>query len=185
MKQIRTQIFETNSSSSHSLNFRKKDPKLNYAGLDEYVKKDKKLHMKFGQFGWGYDEYEDAYNKLSYLLTMIIETKKATFCRSGITSLDEYYNLDEFILVEAIITEHVKDCTGIIIDSKVEFNPYDDPEIDINNKSRGYVSHDGYIDHQSCEYYGCLDDFLNDYETDIENFIFDENIQLIIDNDNH
>lgn len=186
MKQIRKQIFETNSSSTHSVNFRKNSDKYDWTALDEYVNKDdNKLHIKFGEFGWGYDEYEDAYNKLSYVLTMIMETKQADYCHTGITSLDEYYNLDEFILVESIITEHVKDCTGIVIDSKVVFEPYDDPEIDIKNESHGVIEHDGYIDHQSCEYYECLDDFLNDWGVDIESFIFDENIQLIIDNDNH
>ena len=48
-----------------------------------------------------------------------------------------------------------------------------------------YLEHPGYIDHQSCEDYGCLDHFLNRYGVTLEQFIFDPNVTLITDNDNH
>lgn len=185
MKQIRKNIFETNSSSTHSVSIA--NPKLNYDQLIDYVNPDDNMiHIQFGEFGWGYDEYEDAYNKLAYLLTMILETRKATFCRGGITTIDEYYMLDEFILVESIVTENTPGCKGICIDNDgFKFNEYDDPDIDIKNESHGYLDHNGYIDHQSCEDYESLNDFLEDWGTNITDFIFNENIQLVIDNDNH
>lgn len=185
MIQERKNIFETNSSSTHSVCLTN-EPKYNWNELDEYVNsEDKRLHIKFGKFGWGYDEYDDAYNKLSYLLTMILEIRKAYFGQEGIKTLEEFYNLDEFILVESIVLEHTSDCLGIVIDdSELKFNPYDDDNIDINNSTRGYVSHNGYIDHQSYEDYECLDDFLEQWDTNIEDFIFNESLRLVIDNDN-
>ena len=185
MRQIRKRIFETNSSSTHSVSIT--NPKLDLSQLDEYVDPaDHYIHIQFGEFGWGYDEYEDAYNKLAYLLTMILETQHATFGRSGFTTLEEFYMLDDFILLESIVTEVAKDCKGInIFNDGFKFNPYDDPEIDIKNESHGWLDHEGYIDHQSCEDYRCLADFLEDWGVSIEDFIFDENIQLVIDNDNH
>lgn len=46
-------------------------------------------------------------------------------------------------------------------------------------------SFNGYIDHQSYEDYRSISDFLDDWGTDLVNFIFNPNITLIIDNDNH
>lgn len=187
MIQERKNIFETNSSSTHSVCLTNAANKYNWNELDEYVSsEDKRLHIKFGEFGWGYDEYEDAYNKLSYLLTMILELRKASFGQEGIKTLDEFYSLDEFILVESIVLEHTSDCLGIVIDdSELKFIPYGDDNIDINNSTRGYVSHNGYIDHQSYEDYTSLCDFLEQWETSIEDFIFNESVRLVISNDNN
>lgn len=186
MKQLRKNIFETNSSSTHSVTINGKD-KYEWDALSGYVDdEDGKIHVELGEFGWGYDEYEDAYMKLSYLLTMILELRKATFGHTGIKTLEEYYNLDEFILVESIVVENTPGCKGIELkNADFNFNPYDDPEIDIKNETQGYLDHNGYIDHQSYEDYECLDDFLNSWDTSIEDFIFNESVQLIIDNDNH
>ena len=186
MIQERKNIFETNSSSTHSVCLTNATNKYNWNELDEYVSsEDRRLHIKFGEFGWGDDEYEDAYNKLSYLLTMILELRKASFGKEGIKTLEEFYSLDEFILVESIVLEHTSDCLGIVIDdSEIKFIPYDEENIDQSIEIKGYVSHNGYIDHQSYENYKCLYDFLEEWETNIEDFIFNESLQLIIDSDN-
>lgn len=187
MRQIRKSIFETNSSSTHSVNiYGASNPPIYEYTLGEYVDPaDHYIHIQFGEFGWGYDEYEDDFNKLQYLLTMILETHKATFGHGGIKTIDEFYMLDDFLLVESIVTEHIPECKGIcIFDDGFEFHEYDDPEIDINNESHGYLYHNGYIDHQSCEDYHCLGDFLEDWGVSVEEFLFNPHVQLVIDNDN-
>jgi len=186
MKQIRHNIFETNSSSTHSVSLTNMSSDIpNFEQLDSYVDPaDHYIHIGFGEFGWGYNEYVDAYTKLQYLLTMILETNKCDFGKPiGIKSIEEFYLCDDFILLESIITEHVKDCKGInIIDPDIKLNVC---EIEGTDEVIQYVTHNGYIDHQSCENYNCLADFLNDFETTIEDFVFNENVMLLIDSDNN
>lgn len=59
---VRRGVFESNSSSTHTVavaNFEYSiDDALNL-----------KEHISVGEFGWGYDEYNDSINKLSYFLT--------------------------------------------------------------------------------------------------------------------
>ena len=183
MKQIRNNIFETNSSSTHSISLTNMSSDiLNFEQLDSYVDPaDHYIHIEFGEFGWGYDEYVDAYTKLQYLLTMIMEIHG-----NELETFNDFYNLDEFILVESIVTEHIKGCKGIhIFNDGFKRNAYEWSDENGNPIKRYWISFDGYIDHQSCEGYCSLAEFLEDWEISIENFIFDENIELIIDNDNH
>lgn len=180
MKQTRKSIFETNSSSTHSVTIKNND-KYNYTDFivdpaDHYI------HMTFGEFGWGYDEFIDPMTKLQYLLTLLLEINKATFGREGITTIDEFYNLDEYILIESIVTEHVEGCKGICIyDDGFKVNEYEGP----NGETRYWTTHNGYVDHQSCEGYTSLYDFFEEWGTGIEDFIFNEKIELVIDNDNN
>lgn len=189
MIQERHSIFETNSSSTHSVSFNSGlfDSIVDTSQLDSYVDPaDNCIHIKFGEFGWGYDEYTDAYTKLQYLLNMIMETHKEEFCHEGEVSIEDFYNLDEFILLEATITSNVKDCKGICIyDDGIIKHSYEGKNKDGNPCTGYYITCNGYIDHQSYEGYNCMMDFLNDWETTIEDFVFNENVMLIIDNDNN
>ena len=68
-RQIRRKVFETNSSSMHSLTVEK-------LGVTEYLHVDEvenKVIVNYGEFGWGYDEYTDPETKLSYLITMLAQ----------------------------------------------------------------------------------------------------------------
>ena len=120
--------------------------------------------MSYGEFGWGYDAFDDPINKLSYLITMIGEIYNIDGWYTDRHESDlreEMENNEDFQKVNNLIKTACK-CDGIYVDS---FN--------------------GYIDHQSYEDYRCIDDFLNDWGTDLVNFIFNPNISVIIDNDNH
>ena len=186
MRQTRNSIFETNSSSTHSVSIRgaSNPPQYEYT-LGAYIDPaDHYIHIPFGEFGWGYDEYEDDYNKLQYLLTMIAETHKSNYYHPDYTSVDEFYNLDDFILLESIVCEHIPGCKGICIASEITDKIYDDVT---DKEGNPYHSIDinGYIDHQSYENYTCLADFLEDNEITIEEFLFNPYVQLIIDNDNN
>lgn len=186
MKQIRNNIFETNSSSTHSVSLHNSSKPENLIyDLEAYVDPaDHYIHVPFGEFGWGYDEYEDSYNKLQYLLTMIAETHRHYY-NPEYTNNDEFYNLDDFILLESIVCENTPGCKGICLASEITCEVHDDITNEQGDKYNWISFSNGYIDHQSCEDYSCLADFLEDNGLTIERFLFDENVQLIIDNDNN
>ena len=170
MKQIRESVFETNSSSTHSVSINHRDTSIDlvryYETLIRHIDFDNLIHVSYGEFGWGYDAFDDPMNKLSYLITMIGElyniegwynynNQSNESMRHEMEEIEDYQKVNELI-------KTVCKCDGIYIDS---FN--------------------GYIDHQSYEDYHCIDDFLNDWGTDLVNFIFNPNVTVIIDNDNH
>lgn len=67
-RQIRKSVFETNSSSTHAICITKK--KDNYKLPDH-------IDFEFGEFGWECEEYNDTYNKASYLITAIFSFSKS------------------------------------------------------------------------------------------------------------
>lgn len=66
-KKTRRNVFETNSSSTHSICLTKNNI------LD---KKSDHIHFTFGEFGWEMETYNSAYEKAQYLYTAICENKK-------------------------------------------------------------------------------------------------------------
>lgn len=64
MRQVRRGMFETNSSSSHSIVL-SKSKQLTGKILAE----DGRIVIRPGEFGWGVDRHTDAYTKASYCLT--------------------------------------------------------------------------------------------------------------------
>lgn len=169
MKQIRNNVFETNSSSSHSLTIG------NNKNLDRstlQVSYNKRVAVEFGEFGWGYTIYTDQETKLSYLCTLWWETE----CRN-IKNIDDIFKTEGYILIDKAIAEYCN-CSGIFIADKqisIGFHYDNNPRFNIT----------GYIDHQSSyEDYSSIQDFLNYYKITIIDFIFNSNIELVIDNDN-
>lgn len=147
MFNIRRNVFETNSSSSHSISIKSNSGELtpNYIYIDE----DNIMHTEFGEFGWGYETYTDQSNKLSYVVTMM-------GALSG-TYDESLYEYGPFIHLKEDLIEYTG-CSDLVIDS-----------------------FDGYVDHQS------VCNIVEDY-CEVENyinFIYNSNIKLIIDNDNH
>lgn len=66
MKQVRNNVFETNSSSTHSICITKDDI------LDE---KTDIVGFSIGEFGWECDEFSSLWNKASYLYTGLLYTE--------------------------------------------------------------------------------------------------------------
>ena len=66
MKQIRKGVFETNSSSTHSICIAK----------DTELSIPKSLHFSFGEFGWEKDRLDSIEEKASYLYTGLIANKR-------------------------------------------------------------------------------------------------------------
>lgn len=65
MKKIRTGVFETNSSSCHSLSINDTDILLDYLIPNEYGE----VTIEPGEFGWQWEKFNDAATKASYCLT--------------------------------------------------------------------------------------------------------------------
>ena len=179
-KQIRVGVFETNSSSTHSVSIGNGEKEL--LGLYKYEEynllthqyfEDNYIHVTFGEFGWEQKTYNDIITKLEYALTMLVCLQHDA---EGIKTIEDFYALPEFQEINQLVANHC-DCDGILIDLS--------SEAEFGFKGGYYLEHPGYIDHQSCEDYGCLDDFLNRYGVTLEQFIFDPNVTLITDNDNH
>ena len=186
-KQIRNGVFETNSSSCHSLSINKAS-KIEYDKdmFEDWIHDDdNKLHIGFGEFGWGYDVYNDPLNKLEYALTMVLETEGR--------NIDDFYETKGFKLIDEFV-RNTFECDGVAIDDEIEKithqpTKWDNEKMtwveDLSRPVITWLSSDGYIDHQSCEGYSCLQDFLDDWNVSLEDFVFNPGIKLIIDNDNH
>ena len=169
MKKIRFGVFETNSSSTHTITINgklKKDlPKSIFKGKSIVIR------LEDCEFGWGFDFFTDAHNKLKYAIMMVIETE-AGKCEK----LEDVYNLEGFKTIKSVVKEDI-----ILEDDKFCQKSF----IRDDGSEHRYLEHSGYIDHQSRENYKSLKDFLDDNEIDILNFIYNTNVDLIISNDNY
>ena len=127
MKQIRNHVFETNSSSVHTIS-------ISNEGLEPSklrMNKDGKVVVPFGSFDSDYRIYNSQEEKLSYLLTQCAYL----YCLWSDKWIDEFNNKDikmfyenhKFKCIEHAIVDYVPNCTGIVIEE-----PYS-----------------AYIDHQS------------------------------------
>jgi len=170
MKVIRRNVFETNSSSTHSISI--KSGEINNSNL--FVNyEDNKVHVKFGEYGWGYDKLRTQSERLSYVCTMLVETEG-----KNVLSVDEFYNTNGFKQINDLIASKCN-CDGI------SFGELKMENYNWGDTNRVYLDFDGYIDHQSCEDYLNIDEFLKDWNVTLEEFIFNDGITVIIDNDNH
>ena len=169
MKQIRRNVFETNSSSSHAISFSNSKHTLDYTQLipDIYGV----IHTWFDEFDWGYYGYADtnsAQVKLSYLITQICETNdcpRPWCCKEyelqeaaeAVMETDDFKMLEEDII--STLKEHGIPAEKIIVEANQE----------------------GYVDHQSvCAIRNILPDECGTYS----DFVFDKGYDLLITNDN-
>jgi len=87
MKVIRSGVFETNSSSTHSICITKNN-----------ILDDKQDFIKFtiGEFGWEHEKYTTPYEKAQYLYTAILENKQYDLIYKIKTILDSHNIKYEF-----------------------------------------------------------------------------------------
>lgn len=157
MKVVRKGVFETNSSSMHSLaiiNANDYNPEYNYP-------KNKTLYVYPAEYGWGYERLTEPDEKLSYLFALAASS-------NGLRWLD---NQDEVFVDRFFDLSEVKKIYDTMSDIGIAIN------FVIDKSSDHYF---GYVDHQSIE---TIDTFLGDIP--IKDFIFNDKYMVIIDNDNH
>lgn len=117
--QVRSAVFETNSSSSHSLTLGKARLAPLMATEDEL--RTGKIHVALQEYGWGWERLYTARNKMSYLATQV----KGQYD----TSSDASFNAS----IEYGPLQLLKDLVHELTGCKIEF---------LNSES-------SYIDHQS------------------------------------
>lgn len=107
---IRKNVFDSNSSSVHTLSISKDGLETNKLKFD----KNGYIHVDYGQFDKTHDIYDTQYEKLSYLVTLCYYCTYGT-CATEDTS--QFNSIEEFIM-------DYTGCEGIIIDRITE--PYID-----------------------------------------------------------
>jgi hypothetical protein len=162
--QIRRGVFETNSSSSHSISICEAAPMV----YDLPVTANKKVRVRCGEFGWGVYSFSDSETKLSYLVTALCQGIPFIEKGAELPVFEEYISNSPHYSHYNRLVNVIKECcdaTLEIVPGNDEFYPY------------------GYIDHQSSSV--AFDEVLNKGELHICKFLFCAHSILKIDNDNH
>ena len=118
-KLIRNGVFETNSSSCHSISIDKNNK--NFTASSLYVDEDGCVTLTGGEFGWGQEEYFDALTKANY-------------CAQDIYRYDwssDSYSLDEY--KKNMLIDVIKEQTGCT-----------DVLFDIQSLKDGYIDHESH-----------------------------------------
>lgn len=153
IQQVRAQVFETNSSSTHSIALNTLTPLTK--STDYTITKDGAFHIPYYEFGWGYEEINEADLKAAYLYIYIQDWVRP----KSSADADAYLDLFEKV---------------IFTQTKATSFSFDPPD-----KWHGA----GYIDHQSVESRDL--DYLFASPEPLTNFVFCRNSILTLDNDNH
>lgn len=153
---IRHGVFETNSSSSHSIAIDDSADLLDMPFTQEDTDRGF-VEIECGEFGWEQNTYSCVYSKLSYLVTSIASS----------LPYDENYTVEDIYDMEGFktINDAVKEHSGLTV------------RIISSSGWRGF----GYIDHQSSD---VPREALVNKET-IKRFLFSPKSFFETDNDNH
>lgn len=148
-------VFETNSSSTHSISISGGEGIVDNIFPD----RDGVLRLTGGQFGWEHEEYNDSLTKADYC---------AVFTKSE--SAAKQRAMLEKVLLEVTGAKKIKYCFSSDYTATVD--------------DEGDTIHCAYIDHQSdfCEGGACMAAFKD--EQTLKNFIFNPSSVLTTSNDN-
>lgn len=159
-------VFETNSSSCHSLAIRDNIDTLEDARTDNYVNSIAELvsdltpehNLKFEyeeelEFGWGPEVKSSVRDKIAYAIA-------------------SEYDIGE---IEEIIRRHIPEFNRIKLLTIKETWRRDEKSLDPDALYTGYIDHDSL---------GALQSYLARYNISLEEYIFNSNFAMIIDNDN-
>lgn len=202
MLQIRKGVFETNSSSTHSISIEKQSDVKDYNDLHLYMNNNNEVETMFGSFGWSGPVLTTVAQKLSYLLALVTATELSKYFYAKETRVvkevsesgweyvkreDDFLENGEEAELEKIYTNlpgYIKIKEALEAKGyKLVFKPYNSIHIYTYSMDSWYPL--GTIDHQSCKDYNDLEDFLNcNSISSVEEFLFDPKVSIIIDNDN-
>jgi hypothetical protein len=181
-------VFETNSSSCHSLSLQ-----LNQDGeletnptlfSDFHIGEDGKLFFSTDEYGWEISELYSFYDKLSYVMTYCITTdsyEDFMFVLKVLHDVTQFQSLyyENFNLLVGTWDDDT-DRVEFAHDSMVKFVFVDDLDIYSFFKRVNGETY-SYIDHQSID---LLDDVIKD-EYKLKNLLFCKQSYIQTDNDNH
>lgn len=158
MIQIRKNVFETNSSSTHSLVISQKERSYNYClPVDD----DGTLTIAFGEFGWGPELLTAPIEKLSYLVTDRID----------MYDIPEEIKDDEDAVQEAIMeSENIREIVEVVMSCCPDVKRV---RFELNDSWNPF----GYVDHQS-------QGTSYDMDLSIEEIVFSNKVIIMIANDN-
>lgn len=120
-KQIRKNVFETNSSSSHSLTMSASD--VVTPPFSKQILRDGVMPVSVGEYGWEYFRYYTVENKVSYLLTQITSGSLPTSRNNETLTAELREQHEKFDMLCKVVKAH----TGV----DIEVQP-----------GSGYVDHD-------------------------------------------
>ena len=163
--QVRRNIFETNSSSTHTLSIIKEDKDIKYP---------KSIIFTKGKFGWEDDEYTNTYSKASYLWEIIrFAGDISGYCSDN----TKFLTYEEYI-------QRIKD---ILDRHNIKYEFEYDTVVERTSTYKEYVNQygdvdDGYIDHVS----ECADfiNFVTSKDEYLLNFLFSGKSFIVTGNDN-
>lgn len=106
MIKIRNGVFETNSSSMHTLAIKSLYSNVKLE-LNEMRVTNGKIDIHLGEYGWGVEILKSQIDKLTYIITLIAVSK-------GIDNFDDLQEEDDFIYVEKQIKEYTGATLNVI-----------------------------------------------------------------------
>ena len=171
-KVTRSGVFETNSSSTHSISF---------SDSPHFIKLHGPIEIHCGEFGWEEETYYDFNTKASYLLTDLASREDTEKLRTLNEVIKEetgqeptYYGQYEDIIV------NINNKNPWLIEYITHTYKNNDGTEGSWKESKQDL---GYIDHQSIESGVPGEPFKN--KKKLRQYLFDENTFLRTDNDNH
>lgn len=176
-KLIRKQVFETNSSSCHSLSIVDGMTYNDIPICDNYGV----VHINSGEFGWEQETYYNFNEKASYLAVYIRDW-------TG-DKLQEFKEIFENVIKEVSGCDEISYETNFWEKEEVFYDitawNSETKQSEKTGEKRSYMSNlgDGYIDHQSVESQDLH--YLFEDTNQIKSFLFNNNSYLETDNDNH
>jgi hypothetical protein len=156
-RQIRKSVFETNSSSTHSIYISNKECVLDRLPVDDGV-----CRIYSGEFGWEFRDYYGAASKASYCMTYIFQMAQYYDTEEKIYKYNMEFSKHLLDMLTEVIMENTKAKSVEYVKEEDNYYPY------------------GYIDHQSSGVCGRA--FEN--KEALKNFIFNPKSYLHTSNDN-
>lgn len=169
--QVRRSVFETNSSSTHSISIVKESTNTHFPSVVEF---------NSGEFSWEWENYNDYLSKASYLYTAILETTQLKVTEDLADGKKRCKDLidEKLNKIREVLYKYGIVC---VFDS-FEIRHYD-YEVSVGKHHHNYYpDHKGYIDH-GYELGDWVDRILND-EKLLINFLFNNDSVIETGNDN-
>lgn len=187
MLKIRKGCFETNSSSMHSLSFTNENEILP-ADMEPFLLPTNThgfVELGFDAYGWGWATLTSQYDKLKYLMTMIVVTEMAVVDDKPDAITQFVYTEGFKMLNDFVKSQGLQYSKGIDIRKlSLKLESY---QCNAGVTKYYVVMDDGesYIDHQSHSAYSSLNNFLEKNNTNIPDIVLNRQCWIEIDNDNH